>query len=309
MHPGIDNKNAVLNKTKFLILAGVLLSLIGCTRVIQKVSQVGVSTGAEIFAGPTIHMMVDIIMDTDNIRLAREGIGGNMVIVTALAELHPNDLEIQSKAAYLHCCYGMLVENDDPRFASQLYHIARDCGKRALRTNKKFRDGMDSGKRISELVQYLDDDYVEALMWTASAKMLYLLQNRNDHQAQLEIPESLDMVGRAMEMDPDYLFGACQMFIGVYYALIPEFMGVGSGPENSAKMFQEARDVTDGKNLMVDLFEARFLSVTIGDKLRFEELMDHILKTDPKALEGGAMLNVFAQEQARYWLDKKKELF
>ena len=295
--------------SKFLALICMILTLAGCTRILQKATQVSVSTGAEIFAGPTIHMIVDEIMDTDNIRLAREGIGGNMVLVTALAELHPNDLKIQSKAAYLHCCYGLLVEKENPRFASHLYHIARDCGKRALRTNKKFREGMDSGKKIGELVQYLGHDYVEPLVWTAAAKMLFLLQNRNNPQAQLEIPESLNMVHRAMEMEPDYLFGTCQIFIAIYYALIPEFMGVGSGPENSAKMFQEAREVTDGKNLMVDLYEARFLSITMGDEQRFDQLLNNILQTDPTVLKGGTMLNAFAQQQARYWLDKKKEHF
>ncbi|MBI9075625.1 MAG: hypothetical protein JEZ02_09465 [Desulfatibacillum sp.] len=308
MHSCLNNSYSA---PRFLILTfiSLILACAGCTRMLQKATQVGVSTGAAIFAGPTIQILVDELMDTDNLRLAREGIGGNMVLVTALAELHPNDRQIQSKAAYLHCCYGLMVEKDDPAFASQLYHIARTCGKRALRTNSKFREGLDSGKKISELVGYLGDDYVEALVWTASAKMLYLLQNRNDHQAQLEIPESLDMVRRAMEIDPDYLFGTSQVFVAIYYALIPEFMGVGSGPANSAKMFQEARDVTHGKNLMIDLYEARFLSVIIGDRQRFNLLLNHILETNPRVLEGGAMLNVFARDQARYWLDKEQELF
>ncbi len=302
-------KNRILGRLAIPVAVIILVASMGCSGFMEKASVTGFSTGSSIFAGPTIHMMVDELMDTDNVRLVREGIGGAMVLISALADMHPKDLEIQSKAAYLNCCYGLLVEKEDPRFASQLYNIARTCGIRALRTNGKFRDGLDSGEKVGKLVGHLGKDYVEPLVWTASAQMLYLLQNRNDFEAQLEVPESLEMVKRAMEIDPDYLFGTSQMFIAIYYALIPEFMGVGSGPTSSAKMFQQARDVTGGKNLMVDLYEARFLSINIGDRQRFTFLLNRILETDPRVLEGGVLLNDFAQKQARYWLDQETELF
>lgn len=299
-------KNAGLSGlARALCLVLVTLTISGCAAI----TKMTVRTGSGAFAASAMEMMVELMMDSKSAALAKDGMASHLLLVTALSEQHPDNLELQNKAVFLYTTYGMMLEVENPEYASKLYTLANKYGMRALSTHKKFRQGINSGEKVDNLVKLLDKRYVEALYWTASSKMLYLILHVDDKHSQLEVPESVSMVKRAMELDPTYLFGSPQLFIACYYALIPEFLVAGGGPENAAKMFEEARKVTDGKNLMVDLYEARFFAVTMGDKEKFERLLNRIIEAGPDILPGGTILNDYAKIQARHCLSIKDEIF
>ncbi|MFH2099492.1 MAG: TRAP transporter TatT component family protein, partial [Pseudomonadota bacterium] len=72
---------------------------------------------------------------------------------------------------------------------------------------------------------------------------------------------------------------------------------------------EEARKVSDGKFLMVDVFEARYLSTYVDDQARFDSLMERVLTTPNNVLAGGMAMNDLAKVKARTYMGMKSDLF
>lgn len=292
-----------------VLFSAAVLGLAGCSDFMTKSTQMTVHNGARVFAGPTMELILEASLNVKSSRLVKEGMAGNLLAALAIADMHPNNLKIQSKTAFFLASYGLLVEDDDPEYACKLYEMAQHHGVLAMCTDSAFRRGFESGLKPADLVRHLDHRYVEAMAWTANAQVFYLLLNMNDKIAQLEVPHSVAMIRRVIELDPDYMHGSCKVFLASYYSIIPEFLGVGGGPKNAEAMFEEARKASDGKFLIVDLYEARFLAATLGDRVQFRKLLNKVLSSDPDILEGATLLNSFAQAKARLYLEHEEEFF
>lgn len=283
-------------------LASTLMAGSGC---IKQAVKAGVGFGAV----PVMDMMMETLFDSPCATLLKDGMASNVLLVTALAEMDPDNRDLLSKTCFLYTSYGLMTEDENPKYAEELYSIAKGYGLRALKTEKKFALGMAEGKKIPELVGFLGDPYLEPLCWTGLAYGLFLMQNMDDPMALMDMPDCIAMVQRSMEIDDNYMFGMGKAFMAGYYAMLPEFLGLGGGPVASAAMFEEARKVSGGKFLMVDVFEARFLSTYVDDQERFDMLLNKVLDSDPTILPGGAALNDMARIKAKYFMSIKNELF
>ena len=285
-----------------IVLALALMTGPGCVKSAVK-------TGVHLSAVPVMDMMMDSLLDSPSSTLLKDGMASNVLLVTALAEMDPKNQGLLSKTCLLYTSYGMMVEDEDPAYAVELYSIAKQYGMRSLMTDKAFAKGLEEGKKIPELTPLLDKKYMEALCWTGLAYGLYLMQNMDDPMALMDMPDCVAMVQKSMELDDHYMFGVGKAFMGGYYAMLPEFLGLGGGPDASKAMFEEARAVSGGKFLLVDVFEARFLSTYIDDRDRFESLLNSVLEGDSAALDGGEGLNDLAKAKAKYYLSIEDTLF
>ncbi len=282
----------------------MVLFLLPCTVGCTTMYKTGIN-----MSGPWVTQLLDNIKDSGSARLVKEGISSQVILVTALTEMSPDNIRFLRECSFLYCSYAMFIEDDDPEFAKELYTIGQDYGMRALKQNRKFRKGLEEGKPIAELVGFLGKKYAPALCWTALNGGFRLILNLDDPMVMFEMADIVAMAKRSTELDETYFYGASMVFMASYYGMIPEFVGLGGGPKASSKAFKEAREISDGKFLLADLFEARFLAVTINDKKLFKEKLKTVLDGDSKALEGGQLLNELAKMKARIYLEKQEKYF
>ncbi|MFZ5562764.1 MAG: TRAP transporter TatT component family protein [Thermodesulfobacteriota bacterium] len=261
------------------------------------------------FIAPFVTQMVKETAGTQNARAIREGIAANGLLVSALIRISPNNRLYLEKGAFIYCSYGMLMEDDDPVYAAELYAISKDYGLRALMTDRAFRKGLEQGKNIPELVAKLDKTYMEALSWAGLSKGLWILQNMTDPGALVELADAVAMVQRSLEMDDSYFFGMGKAFLGVYYSFIPDFFGVGGGPEASQQMFDQARAVTGNRLLLVDVFEARFLDTQVHNREAYVKKLEAALAADPGILPESPVLTGIAKSKAAFFLKHMEEYF
>ncbi|MFP4477141.1 MAG: TRAP transporter TatT component family protein [Desulfatibacillaceae bacterium] len=266
-------------------------------------------TAINVAGEPVLQMLVKEISDTKSAHLARDGMAGQLLLVTALCEMSPHNRDLLATTAFLYSAEGMFKEDTDLVMAKEMYKIGEDYGMRALKTNKKFRQALEEGKKIPEVVDLLDEDYVPALTWAGMNLGLGIVHNMDNPMALMAMPDAIALIKRSVELDPDYYYGTGTLFLGAYYALTPAFLGLGGGPENSAKKFDEARALTDGKFLLVDVFEARYLATFVDDQERFEALLNHVLEADASQLPGGRLLNELAKLKAELFLEQKNQFF
>jgi len=285
------------------LIGGIFLVLmacgsLGCARV-----------NVDMVQAQMVSNMVDKITDTKSARLVKDGLAGQVLSVTAITEISPNNPSLLKECAFLYCVYGLFIEDEDPEYAKELYSIGKEYGLRALKQDSKFKEGFEGGKKISELVDNLDKEYVEALCWTGLNGGLWLILNLDDPAVLMEMADIIAIVNRSSALDETYFYGAGKIFTGAYYALVPSFLDPGGGPENSSKMFQEARSISDGKFLLADLFEARFLATAINDQALFEKRLRAVLSADSGGLKGAYLINELSKMKAKYYLEHRDDLF
>jgi len=292
-----------LNIRAFCLIVWISMALIltftlGCARV-----------GVKEAGPPTPSKQEDKTTETGDARLLKDEFAAQISTLSAKVEKSPNNPQLLRESAQLYLTYGFLIEDVDPAQAKELYIKGREYGLRALKQDNRCREGLESGRRISELVGDLGEEYKEALCWTGLNGGLWLFLNMNDPSILSEMGDVISVVKRSIELDETYFYGIGKVFMGAYYALVPAFLESAAGPENSAKMFQEARSVSDGKFLLVDLFEARFLATKINDQELFQKRLKAVLSADAKALKDASLINRLSKMKADYYLKHQGDYF
>jgi len=297
--------NRIFDVMKGLMIFSLLMGGTGCTSFYKMATRVGIDVGV----APAVSHMIDAIKDTKSGRLAEKGMADHLLMVTGMVELSPNNFRLLSETAFLYCAYGIFMEEKEPDFAKELFAIGKEYGIRALKQNRKFRNGLEKGEKISDLVGHLGQAYVKPIVWTGLNSGLWIVHNMDNPEALMGMADAIALIKRSVELDENFYHGAGKMFLGAYYAMIPEYLGLGGGPDNSRKMFEESRSVENGNFLLVDVLEARFLSTTVEDEDRFEELLKGVINKDPTGVKGVRLINELAKMKAAYYLEKKSEFF
>jgi hypothetical protein len=270
----------------------------GCARV-----------GVKEAGPPTPSKPGDKSTETRDADLLKEELSNQISSMSAKVEKSPNNILLLRESAQLYLTYGFLIEDVDPKQAEELYTKGREYGLRALKQDNQCRKGLESGKSISQLVGDLNEEYKEALCWTGLNGGLWLILNMDDPSILSEIGNVISVVKRSIELDETYFYGIGKVFMGAYYALVPTFLEPAAGPENSARMFQEARSVSDGKFLLVDLFEARFLATKLKDQDLFQKRLNAVLSGDAEALKDANPINRLSKMKADYYLKHQGKFF
>lgn len=265
--------------------------------------------GVNILGAPMISNMVENISQTKNTRLAKEGLASQVLLATAITEMSPNNIDLLAETSFLYCAYGLFMEDEDPAYAKELYALGKEYGIRALKQNRRFHTGLESGEKISALTDSLNKKYAKALCWSGVNGGLSIILNLDDPGALIEMADIIAMVKRSVVLDESYFYGVGKIFLGAYYALVPEYLGLGGGEDNSRKMFQEARKITDNRFLLVDLFEARFLATTIEDETLFSQKLNQVLSADPSLLKQARLINELSKVKAKHYLKNQSKYF
>jgi len=284
--------------TAFLFLLLASGSLFGCARM--SIDMVG---------APMVSAMINNITETKSVRLAKEGLAGQVLMITALTEMSPDNLRLLKECAFIYCAYGLFVEDEDPEYAKELYSIGKEYGIRALKQNSEFREALESGKRLSEIAGIPGNEYTEILCWTAMNGGLLIMLNLDDPEALMDMEDIVALMKRSLDLDDTYYFGTGKIFMAAYYAMMPSYMGLGGGVKNSKALFHDARSITNGRFLLADLFEARFLAVSIDDEEFFENKINDVLSADSHALKEAGLINELSKLKARYYLDHIDKYF
>ena len=289
----------ILERMPLIILSSVLLltGTLGCAGTGVKKSGASTQTTGEK------------VTDAQDARQMKNELESEISTISSKVEASPNDSQLLRESARLYLAYGFLIEDEDPELAKELYTKGKEYGLRALKQDPQLKEGLESGRRLSELVGECGKEYAEALCWTGLNGGLWLILNMNNPAILSELGNILSAVKRSIALDETYYYGIGKVFMGAYYALVPPFLEPDAGPENSAKMFQEARAISDGKFLLVDLFEARFLDTKINNQELFQKRLQHVISADPDVLKDASLMNRLSQMKAKYYLKHQKEFF
>lgn len=251
--------------------------------------------------------IVDGLMKQKNVRLIKEGLPGQILLLSALVELSPSNYDLLTYTAMSYANYGLLVEDEDPAYAGELYLIAKDYGFRALRTNSRFRKEIEKGISVKVALKYLGEEYVPALFWTGLSWGMGVMQTGGDVTQIMKTTDTVNaMMHRVLALDEKFFFGTPHLYLALYYTLVPD--SLGGGLEKAEAEFKKVFEITEGKFLLADVLYARYYATVIQDKDLFFTHLNKVLET-PSDVIPQVLINEIAKAKARYLIKNKNEFF
>src|SRR5690606_853081 len=146
---------------------------------------------------------------------------------------------------------------------------------------------------------------VPALYWTAVGLGLAISASRNEARLLARLPEVDALLQRAFVLDESWNDGAL-------HELAITLAGAGSRAADEATLeahYARAVELSRGRRASVHVTYAEAVVVPRQDRALYVELLERALAVDPDALPEERLLNVLAQERARWLLDNVDQFF
>ena len=192
--------------------------------------------------------------------------------------------------------------------ARKLYLRARGFGFRLLGNAELQEAALGHDIPATEkALEGLGKDAGPGLFWTAYAwgSAVQVGQDNPDLLAGLPIIER--MMGRVLELGPEYYYSGAHLFFGVYYASRPPMFG--GDPKKSKASFDVAMEKHGSQNLLIPLMEGLFYAKQTQDRALFDKRMQEVLNADLSEHPELRLNNEIARARARFWLGQADELF
>lgn len=234
------------------------------------------------------------------------------------------DARVTALLAQGFCGYGALVQDeweaatlagDDARAAELRVHGRNMLGRCARYAQELLPAPLDD---LLDL-EAVDDDEAAArlaragrgdagaLYWLATAGATALGIAPDDLALVDLLPRLQLILERVIALDPDHQLGQARMTLAILYASLSA--AVGGDPERGAELFAEARAVTGGRLLLVDVMHARVHDVTVRDEVGFERRLVEVLRTPPSVFPEQRLANEIAHRKARRYLKHRSRWF
>jgi predicted anti-sigma-YlaC factor YlaD len=185
----------------------------------------------------------------------------------------------------------------------RLYLRAHEYGLRGLEASHKgFSANLASTPRSA--VTILNKKDVPLIYWTAASLGLAISSSRDDVSLIARIPEVDAMVDRALDLDETWQDGAFHTFAIVLAAAKPGSVDY----QKVSQHYQRALELSRGKDAGLHLTYAESVSVPNQRRDEFEDLLTRALAVDPNEAQDTRLLNVLAQERARWLLERIDDL-
>ncbi len=280
-------------------LLAVLLSLGGCS--MAKVAVRG--------SMPMMEGGIESMNRETDLELARSAIPANLKMMEGMTFVDPDNGELRIRAA--HGFYGYafaFVEADEPERAARLYQRCREHALAAVRP-ASLADRLETAP-VDELqgaLQQADRSSVPALFWTASCWAKWIDLNRDDVQSISHLARAAAVMERVLELDEGFYHAGPHIFFGVYYGARSPTLG--GNFSRSLQHFARARELTQGKLLLVDVFEAEYLDRQRLDRQAFHEKLTAVIAAPDDLFPAMAFANEVGKARARALLAREEEWF
>ena len=221
----------------------------------------------------------------------------------------PAHRELRTHAAQGFYGYAFgFVEDESPARASALYQRGLKHALVALESSGLTGqiDTMPTAV-LQQKLAGLGRDAVPGLFWAASNWAKWIDLNRTEPARLSELEKVAALMQRALALDETFYFGGPHLFFGVWYGSRPPMLG--GNFTLAEEHFAKARNVTQGKLLIVDLLYAQYLAVQQSKRETFHAKLMSVANAPPDIFPEMALANAITQHKARQLLLKEEELF
>jgi predicted anti-sigma-YlaC factor YlaD len=152
-----------------------------------------------------------------------------------------------------------------------------------------------------------DEEDVPFLYWTGAALGAQIALSKDDMKMIGRLPEVEALMGRALALAPDWNDGAIREFYITFDGGLSEAMG--GSVERARQHYERVLELTQGKKMGPHVTWAEVVAVQAQDRTTFDTLLDQVLAFDVDEAPQFRLVNVIAQNRARWLKSRAEDLF
>ena len=189
--------------------------------------------------------------------------------------------------------------------AWKMYRRARQYGVRAIEL--VIESDFASLGRETRLFARFEKEHVDILYWTAAASAAAVAVNKDDAELAADLDLVGKMIGRAIELKPNYQAGALYDFMISWDGGRPA--AAGGSLERATDAYRKASELASGRRLAPRLAYAESVCIKQQNKSKFLELLKSIVVFDVDQHRDFRLANLIAQRRAEWLLTQVDDLF
>lgn len=288
--------NVPISKAIILVLlAGMMLVSSGCAHL--------VSSATDDLAAS----LSNAILEQDDPAIVEAGAPAYLLLIDGLIDRDPDNEGLLLAGAKLYASYATVFVQDADR-AKRLTRKARSYAVRALCQRRAAACEVHDGS-YEEYVAFLDATgpsdvsvlYTFGVTWAG-----WIQAHRDDWNAVADVPKVKATMQRVLALDETHERGGAHLYLGVLAILLPP--ALGGTPEEARMHFERAIELSEGRNLMVNVMFAESYGRTLFDRDLHDRLLRGVIAAEPEE-RGLTLMNTLAQERARELLESADQYF
>lgn len=247
------------------------------------------------------------VVNYDAPLVVERGLPAFLLILEARRQANPDNADLLVSLASMTGTYSSLFV-DDPASARRMAERALRYVETAACIEKSplCKSTDKSFEAFEGQVAALKPAQVDIAYALGTAWLTWIASASSDYRALAELPKAELLLEAVAEMSPQHDDGAVWLYLGVLNSQRPP--AAGGRPDLAKKYFRQARDVSSGRNLMVNVFMADEYARLVFDRDLYVELLEQVLAADPDQ-PGYVLANRIAQARARELLDQTDDIF
>ena len=247
------------------------------------------------------------VVNYDEPLVVERGLPAFLLILESRRQASPDDAELLINLASLTGTYASLFVDDAAsrrRMAARALEFARRAA--CLEGTPLCDAGERPFEAFEARVTELKPEHVEIAYSLGTAWVTWIASASSDYGALADLPKAELLLEEVAEMAPEHDDGAVWLYLGVLNSQRPP--AAGGRPDLARKYFERAREISSGRNLMINVFMADEYARLTFDRELYVELLEQVLQADPEQ-PGYVLANRIAKARARELLDRTDELF
>ncbi len=300
------------------ILCSALALLLG-----QGCSAFGQRAAVQLIGAVAETGMAAYLREPD-LELAEPALASSLKLTEALLETAPHDARLllqatQGVAGYTYAFVEGRLEAARGRDPAQVLQQTQ-------RAQRLYQRGLQYGLRLLSLeqpllrqaptlpleqlaaaLQRLEREAVPALLWTSFCWGGLLNLERTALETVTALPRVQLLLQRLLVLDEAYMSGLPHVLQAVQAASFSA--ALGGDPAQAQRHFARAQALSQGRLLLVPLFEAQYYAVQVQDRALYTQRVQQVLDAPETLSPEQALLNAVAQQRAVLLLRRLDELF
>jgi TRAP transporter T-component len=298
--PDVTNKKntrlaILLTVVKLLLILPGICAIAGCSFIISKAT------------GDLVGNLSAAILNNNDLATVESGGPAYLLMVDGLVQGEPDNVSLLCSAAKLYTAYTTVFIKDEVR-AKKLTDKALSYAFRAVCARRPEACSMRSNRyrAFVEVIAGMNVKDVPVLYALGEAWAGWIQAHKDSLIAIAELSRVEAIMKRVVELDELYEDGSAHFYLGVFSTLLPP--ALGGRAEEGRKHFEQAIEMSGGRNLMVKVTFARQYARLMFDRKLHDRLLHEVLKANPN-LPGYALINTLARKEAQELLDSADNYF
>lgn len=249
----------------------------------------------------------EAILNQDDLETVRQGAPAYLIMVDSFIQGSPDSIDLLVAGSNLYGAYSSAFV-DDPERAMRLSEKALQYASKAFCLKRKdlceintLRFPEFEAKMPSLGIDDINELYAWGVAWTG-----WIQVRSDDWSAIADLPKAKAVMQRVVELDPGWDDGGAQLYLAVMNSLLPPSMG--GKPDIARDHFENAIEMSQGRNLMVKTLYAQYYARIVFDQALHDRLLEEVISADARQPDL-TLINTIAQEEAQQLLSESAEFF